>query len=205
MNKFEIIKSFYESNMGKGLPDYEIQGWESEEAQKLRFDIMVSNMDLEGKKLLDVGCGLGNLLEYLNFKGIKVDYTGVDILESMIESAEEKKLAASFYCVDVFKKSPFEKGFFDVVYTSGIFNLNLGNNREFFSESLYKLCDLGKEVLVFNLLHASSPDRDDTYFYFSPEEVIEIIEKGDYGISEVKIVENYLRNDFTTICKLSKL
>lgn len=90
MKKLETIRTFYESKMGKGLPDYGVLGWESKEAQTLRFDILASYMDLSDKSVLDVGCGMGNLLEYFRSKDINVRYTGVDILKSMIDQARAK-------------------------------------------------------------------------------------------------------------------
>lgn len=201
MGKSDLIKSFYEPNIGKDMPDYEVLGWESQEAQNGRFEVLVSNVDLQGRKLLDVGCGLGNLLEYLNRKGIQVDYTGVDIYDRMIECASKKGLKANFYCMDIFKTNPFEENSFDVVFTSGIFNINLGNNREFLVYALTRLLRISRCVVAFNLLHHKSPDREERFYYFSPGEVEEILKHAPYKLKKVKIIEGYLLNDFTVICE----
>ncbi len=199
MKKTEEIRTYYESKMGQGLPDYGVLGWESEKAQRLRFDMLLDSVSLEGKSLLDIGCGMGNLLEYLIYKGLHVQYTGVDILESMIESAKCKKLDGEFLCVDVFEDEAFSSRSFDVIYTSGIFNLNLGNNREFLLKALKKMLDTAKETVVFNLLHKDSPDREDKYFYHDPEE-IKILLKDFPAIERVEVKEQYLNNDFTVVC-----
>ena len=204
MGKLEIIKTYYEDNLSKGLPEYGILGWESEEAQRLRFDMLLESVGLEGRKLLDVGCGTGNLLEYIISKGIHVDYTGVDILDIMIEQARSKQLAAAkFYHVDLFKNNLFENGSFDVIYASGIFNLNLGNNRTFLIQALELFLRLSGEAVVFNLLHVDSPDREDKYHYFSPGEVGEILNSFSSKIKKVELIESYLKNDFTVVCKLN--
>ncbi|HEX2947792.1 MAG TPA: methyltransferase domain-containing protein [Clostridia bacterium] len=202
MKKFEVIKSYYEENMAKGLPEYGILGWESEKAQQLRFDAMLAKVDLNGKKLLDVGCGTGNLLEYIRSKGIKIDYTGVDILDQMIDIARSKKLGAEFVKADIFKENIFGDSSFDVIYTSGIFNLNLGNNSEFLKNALDLFFRLSRETVVFNLLHTASPDREDKYFYFHPEEVRELLAGYSHRIEKVEFVEAYLKNDFTVVCSL---
>ena len=204
MKKLEMIKTYYESNMAKDLPEYGILGWESEEAQRLRFDVLLDRVNLDGKKLLDVGCGTGNLLEHINSRGIKVEYTGVDILEQMIEKANKKRLDAVFLHADIFKESIFSPGSFDVVYTSGIFNLNLGNNREFLRKALGLFFNLSSEAVVFNLLHVESPDREDKYFYFHPDEVSEILAEFSGVIKRVEVIKSYLKNDFTLICEKSK-
>ncbi len=202
MQKLNIIKSYYEPNIGKDFPDYKILGWESDESQRLRFDVLLGNVDLNGKKILDVGCGLGNLIEYINQKGIKVNYTGVDILEKMVERAKKKGLEAEFYCMDIFDdRHPFRKDQFDIVYASGTFNLNLGNNMEFLAKAAVKLFELSRSTLAFNLLNYMSPDKEEQYFYYKPDEVIDIIRGLPYQIDTVNIVEQYLKNDFTVICR----
>lgn len=201
MKKLDIIKTYYDNNMSKGLPEYGILGWESEEAQRLRFDMLLSSVDLDGKKLLDVGCGTGNLLEHINSKGLKVDYTGVDILEKMIDIAAGKKLNGVFMHLDIFKNNIFGSNSFDVVYTSGIFNLNLGNNREFLKNALELFMDISRDAVVFNLLHVGSPDREDKYFYFRPDEVRDMLEPYVDRLSEVRFIEAYLKNDFTVMLR----
>jgi len=201
MKKQEIIKTYYENNMSKGLPEYGILGWESEEAQRLRFDMLLSHINLKGKSLLDVGCGTGNLLEYINSKGINVSYTGVDILDKMIERARDKQLNAHFYHMDIFKNNPFKDGAFDVIYTSGIFNLNLGNNKAFLKSALELFFRLSSGAVVFNLLHCASPGREDKYYYFHPDEVSEILSDFSNMICKVEFVEAYLKNDFTVVCR----
>lgn len=204
MKKLEMIKTYYECNMAKDLPEYGILGWESEEAQRLRFDVLLDKVKLDGKKLLDVGCGTGNLIEHINSRGLSVEYTGVDILEQMIEKANKKNLDAVFIHTDIFKENIFSPDSFDVVYTSGIFNLNLGNNREFLKDALALFFSLSREAVVFNLLHVDSPDREDKYFYFHPDEVSGILTEFSAVIKQVEIIEAYLKNDFTLICEKNK-
>jgi len=201
MSKIEIIKQYYEPNLGKGLPDYEVLGWESKEAQYLRFEMLGKNVIIENKKLLDVGCGLGNLLEYLRDKGVHFDYTGVDISSKMTEHAKKRNPESKFLCLDIFNDSTFPSGSFDIIYTSGIFNLNLGNNNEFLATALKKFFHLSNSIVAFNLLHHKSPDRDDRYYYFSPEEIVGILGDFKHELSDTQIIEGYLKNDFMVICK----
>ena len=201
MSKIEIIKSYYEPKLAIDGPDYQKLGWESEDAQMLRFDALVLNVQLNGKSLLDVGCGLGNLQEHLLSKNISVNYTGIDILPQMVECAKAKNLPGEFHCIDVFEKHPFGNDSFDVIYASGMFNLNMGNNREFFGQALCEFSKLAREVIAFNLLDYRSPGREDTYYYFAPAEVVEIIESLHCRPKKVQIIEQYLNNDFTVICE----
>lgn len=200
-NSLQIIKKYYEANMGKGLPDYSMLGWESAEAQALRFEMLADNVRLQGKKLLDVGCGVGNLAEYLDKRGLQADYTGVDILRSMICRAEEKKLGARFLNCDIFKGNPLKGEKFDVVYSSGIFNLNLNNNMDFLKKAVAAFLDLSDEIVAFNLLSKTSLDKEDKYFYYDADEVGALISNEFSScVKSVNIISGYLHNDFTVIC-----
>ena len=201
MSRLEIIRSYYEPKLKKELSDYAKLGWESPEAQKLRFDAFLDNIDAEGKSLLDVGCGLGNLLEYITEKGLNMRYTGVDILAKMVDCAKGKGLSGEFHCLDIFKENPFGAGSFDIVYASGIFNLDLGNNTAFFSDAFCRFQTLARETIAFSLLDYRSPGREEGYAYFSPAEIIKTIESSACRPKRVQIIEQYLSNDFTVICE----
>ncbi len=201
MKKLDIIKSYYEPNINKNLPDHQVLGWESKQAHNMRFEVLADNVDIEGKSILDVGCGLGNLYGFLKNKGYTFRYVGVDILEAMVERARCKFKDVDFRCLDIFKGNALEGETFDIVYASGIFNLNMGNNIPFLKQALQKFYELSSEFIAFNLLHTDSNDKEDTYFYFHPDQVAEIISTTLPENIQVKIIENYLNNDFTVIIK----
>jgi len=204
LDRKKHIEAYYKPKIGKGLPDFEVLGWESKEAQYMRFEILTSNVDIRNKKILDVGCGLGNLLEYLMDKGINVEYTGVDILEDMIKSVKSKNLPGKFYCMDIFKENPFGMKNFDIIYTSGIFNLNMGNNMEFLKKAFGRFVELAKEKVVFNLLDQDSPNKEDTYYYYNHEQVVSMIAEQYSQVDSIEVVRGYLNNDFTVFCTLKK-
>ena len=68
--------------------------------------------DIEGKKVLDLGCGDGRLTQELVDKGAKV--IGVDASESMIDSARAKGLEA--YVLDALEMAYIEE--FDSIFTN---------------------------------------------------------------------------------------
>lgn len=197
MSRFEEIKKYYELNNIKGYPDYYIQGWENKIAQELRFIELIGQLDLNNKRILDVGCGTGNLLEYISTRFTGYQYTGVDILPHMIDRAKGKGLEGQFLLIDLFKNNPFKPGSFDIIFSSGIFNLNLGNNKEFLEDALKIFMELSCRTISFNLLWDKSPDREDRYFYFSPEEVSDWLVRKYREEWETSILKGYLKNDFT--------
>lgn len=200
MKKLDIIKNYYEPNLNEDLPDYQILGWESREAQFQRFQVLTDNIEIKDNKILDVGCGLGNLLEHLKEVVENPDYTGVDILEHMIEKAKKSHPDFDFRHLDIFSGDHFAENQFNTIYSSGIFNINMGNNHDFLKNAIKLFMKLADKYVVFNLLHYNSPDRDETYYYFYPDCVVKIIEEmNNKSLKSIKIIEHYLKNDFTII------
>lgn len=197
MSHMDKIKNYYDQNNVAGYPDYYILGWESEEAQKLRFKQLIGDIDLNNKAILDVGCGTGNLLEYIDSQFKNFAYTGVDVLPHMIERASQKQLNGKFICMDLFKDNPYGDKSFDVIFSSGIFNLNLGNNQIFLLDAVDIFLNLSREAVSFNLLWDMSKDKDNKYFYFSPEEVLNTLSSKYKESWKVSIQKGYLHNDFT--------
>ncbi len=201
MASFNKIRDHYQDKLKNRKGNAAILDWESENAQELRFKAFVDHVDLDDSSVLDVGSGLGDLLGFLKKREISVDYTGIDILPEMVEKACGEHPDGKFHCVDIFSDQEFMEHCFDVVFCSGVFNLNLGNNEEFFRRAIKIFFEVANEYVVFNLLHKRSPDPEDRYFYTDPEETIEIIKP--YCV-DYRIIDNYLPNDYTVICKLKR-
>jgi SAM-dependent methyltransferase len=72
---------------------FEATLWNSPEAQALRFDVMIGMCDLEGRTVLDVGCGQGDLAARLLERQVPfARYVGVDAVAEMIEAAQGRGL-----------------------------------------------------------------------------------------------------------------
>ena len=194
----DIIRSHYEPRFDRYDEAFRILDWEDSVSHEKRFEVLTENVDLDGMKLLDVGCGLGDLYGFLMQKNISCDYTGVDLLERMVEAARIRYPKVEFLQGNVFAEDIFPSKTFDVAFSSGIFNLNLGNNRSFLKDAVGKLLQLSEEAVVFNCLDRASPDPDQRYYYFTPGEIRKLL--ADYPVS-VTIVSGYLGNDLTTICR----
>ena len=81
--------------------------------------IILSKYAKAGDKVLDLGCGNGRLSEA--FEGKKIEYTGVDNSEKMIEIAKKRRLQAKFL-VNHDLKVPFSNDYFDKVYCLAVFH-----------------------------------------------------------------------------------
>ncbi len=198
MSREQDIRRHYETRLSSDRANFDILDWASAESQRIRFAVLADNIDLHGKALLDVGCGLGDLYTFCRERGIEPEYTGVDLSEKMILAARRQNPAATFQCVDVFTDATLGAEQFDVVFCSGAFNLNLGNNRRFLLTALPRLVDLARGYAVFNLLHERTQYQEDGYFYCNPEDVLKMLR----GLPcEPRLLDDYLPNDFTVICR----
>ena len=203
MSNIDVLRKHYEPRLEKYSDNSKVLDWESGDAQLRRFLAFTDNVELSGRSVLDVGCGCGDLSALLKKTAADADYLGVDILEKMIERARTSYPDADFRCADIFSaefnaEAELGRNIFDISYTSGIFNLNAGNNESFLRAAVPVLAGLSGEAFVFNLLDPSSPDRDDAYFYFAPEYAVELASA--YAKS-VEIIQGYLTNDYTLICR----
>lgn len=201
MGRKDIIYSYYNEKLSSDYNDYRALGWESQEAQYKRFDVLLDKFQLQHKKLLDVGCGIGSLYRYLLEKDINIKYTGVDVMEGMVKKAKLLSPKADFFCTDIFESNKFVTDEFHMVFASGIFNLDLGNNHVFIHKAAKLFNKISSMGFVINLLHPFSPDREHGYFYIHPEEACDIITKACDGEVEQEVVQGYLPNDYSIISK----
>ncbi|MHC4294297.1 MAG: class I SAM-dependent methyltransferase [Planctomycetota bacterium] len=206
MSRKQNILRHYERRIDAYPKNHEVVNWATAASQQIRFEVLCENVPLNGKKLLDVGCGLGDLLEFLKKRKIRTDYTGVDICPEMAAAARRRHRRGKFFCADLFdgfeghngSAGQFAERDFDIVFCSGTFNLNLGNNLLFLPRAIGRLMELSNECVAFNLLHDRTPHcSDEPYAYYNPGEVRAMLLPLGWSL---RILDDYLPNDFTVIC-----
>lgn len=75
--------------------------------------------DASGKTILDVGCGVGHLAEYLtDEKSMQV--TGIDLSEVALEKSRQRVPRGEFRSHDLTQPMPFEDSTFDYVWCSEV-------------------------------------------------------------------------------------
>jgi SAM-dependent methyltransferase len=145
--------------------------WGSRESQRLRFRVIAGVGPLEGASLLDVGCGQGDFLAWLDEQGIRADYTGVDITPRMIEVARSRFPAARFEVRNL-QESPVEERSYDYVVASGIFYLRKTEPVAFLKATVEQLFRACRRAVVFNSLSSWAGQRDSGEFYADPLETL---------------------------------
>lgn len=144
-------------------------GW-VEGTQETRFRVLAEVGDLEGCPVLDVGCGFGDLYEFLCKEGIKVDYTGVDMNPDLLEIARMRHPDARFVTAD-FEEATI-RGRFDWAFASGVFNYMVSDHRAFVGNVVRKMFRTARQGIAIDFLNSSAsflsaglyrPDPADMY------------------------------------------
>lgn len=164
-----------------------------------RFEIMLELGDFNNKRLLDVGCGIGGFHDFLEEKGIRCDYTGVDINPGMIDAAKEKhpKIKDSFLLFDILEKK-MEKSF-DYVISVGPLNLKFetGLNMDFTKRLIKEMVEISTIGSALSMTSSLTRKPHADTFYYDPSEILSETAK---FCPNVKIDHTYLPHDFTIFC-----
>lgn len=140
--------------------------YRDEASQNARFQALIEIADLEGKSVLDFGCGTGHLGTYIKQQGINCSYTGVDILEEFIELCKKKFPVSKFGMIDAFDNEQF-----DYIIISGVFNNKITDNQSFYQNTIKKLFKMCRHGIAFNLMSSYVDFFDENLFYEKPENV----------------------------------
>ncbi|HDL64647.1 MAG TPA: class I SAM-dependent methyltransferase [Proteobacteria bacterium] len=109
------------------------------------IDKMLSMIDFQPKKILDMGCGGGVLLDRLKcFPGAR--RYGIDISEEMIKLSASKFENINFRAGSVYETG-FDDGSFDLIVSRAVFQ-HLDHPERFLSESERLLTDNGRFILL---------------------------------------------------------
>lgn len=168
----ETVEKFFSSLVNKYGNSYKSLDWSSKEKQWLRFKMMTGIGDLNNKTILDVGCGLGHLLDYFAERGITPKrYVGIDISPSMIAKAKELHVVdnVEFYVKNI--DSVNEK--FDYVICSGTLNIKVDTPspvwREWVLKSIDKMFNIANIGVAFNMIPIDIAEYyEDRVFYADP-------------------------------------
>jgi cyclopropane fatty-acyl-phospholipid synthase-like methyltransferase len=164
-------------------------GWlDGKQNQAKRFETLLNIGVQEGDSILDLGCGLGHMVEHLEKIGLNVRYTGIDTSKKSIQQAYQFREATYIHGTIFDIQDRYDWGL-----ASGVFNVEFPKLEML--ETISELLSKANKGVAFNLL-SNSANNNLTYENYIPKEIISHL-KGD-----ISIVENYgVENDFTIYIK----
>ena len=167
----EYVLSFYNKKLSIHGDSPEALGW-TEQGQAAHYRSLLDVAEsIDGRKILDYGCGKGDFYRYLKKRNVAVWYTGFDINERLISLAREKFPEGRFEVFDTDRDLIEEN--FDYIFLCGVFNLQVQGIDECVMETLKKLFRHCGTALVFNGLSAHNPRRHFELHYFYPEDLLQ--------------------------------
>ena len=189
------ISKIYNKFLSDGDDDYARVGWGSSNSQKERFRVLTEVGSISSCSVLDVGCGLGGLYDYLSHDYSNFTYIGIDINENMILEAMKRHPAVEFMCDDILAESSLLDGrTFDYVFLSGALNLSLDNQESTIFEMMEAMYRLAVKGAAINFLSIHSDFFSPGEYYCNPEKILKMA----FSITKkVNLRHDYMPHDFT--------
>lgn len=179
--------------------------WNGEVSQALRFKQLCKIIDGRSQfSLNDLGCGYGALIDFLSTRFSGFSYFGIDVSESMIESAGRRyrnMTQARF----VLSNEP--DGVADYGVASGIFNVRLGRSdaewHEYVEATLDILDRSSRIGFSFNCLTSySDAEKMHDYLYYADPCALFDLCKRRYS-RNVALLHDYGLYEFTILVRKS--
>ena len=181
MSLHTTISQYYDQLIRKhGITSSGAVGWSSGK-QEIRFLDLLKNLDLQNKySILDLGCGRGDLFEYLkNFSTSKdYSYLGCDVNLTFIDYACERYSMdnrSQFLFIENDFPTNIEQKSFDYCVASGLLSSSFVT-REYRDSILQNLFLTASKAISFNLLTKDVDFEESKYFYSEISEVIRMFE-----------------------------
>ena len=166
--------------------------------QDLRFEALTQEINPHKHvSILDFGCGLAHLKDYLDKYGFNIDYTGVDIVPEFLELAKKRQPDGNYVLVeDALSLSTR----YDYVLISGTFNIVEGDidaHKKRVEEALIHLFKLSRISLAVNLMTDDVDFMQADAYHVSPESVTSFVRN---NLSRrLRLDQGYMPYEFTVI------
>ena len=184
----KLYNQFIECSNDSDWSDPKKVGWSTKHEQEVRFKVLLNIGVKENDKILDYGCGLGHLIDYLDKNNIKVDYTGLDINPTYLEIAKETHKESLFKLGDIDDESDE----YDWVLASGVFTYGITD--EEIESKVSKGVSIAKKGFAFNML---IPSEDFIAYGFNVFDPLETLSDFKQKYDNVYIAQGYTHDDFT--------
>jgi len=191
-NGFDHIASYYEDLIRKYGHDPRACDYGRVESQAIKFQVLSAATSMNGKSILDVGCGFADYYRYLSGMAKDIRYVGLDITQGMISESKRLDPELDLRCGNILDWDSDE--LFDVVTANGIFYLinddSLGKMQDII-RAMYKRAN---EVVAFNSLSSWAPDKEAGEFYADPMQTLDFCRTLTPWVS---LRHDYHSRDFT--------
>jgi len=197
------IVEHYEKRLGEFGPTHRGVDWPKAEDVDVRNAVMLGLCEApSGRRgrasLLDLGCGIGLLPDFLAARGRlgEFDYRGVDLSARMVSAAAARHPGLAFEARDVLE-APFADGAFDYVVMNGVLTVRASvaeDDMEAFAMRLVSAAfRAARHGIAFNVMSAHVDWRRDDLFHWPFDRCAAFLKRecsrhvafrADYGLYE---------------------
>jgi 2-polyprenyl-3-methyl-5-hydroxy-6-metoxy-1,4-benzoquinol methylase len=175
------------------------------------YDVFIQKLNHPNATVLEIGCGPGNISNYLLSKSSDLNILGVDASRNMVELAKKNNPRANYLVLDARNLNSIQKKFDAIVCGFILPYLSKQDCRKLFSDCNKLLQSSGKLFLSFvqgnydqsGYLTGSTGDR--VYFYYHDDKALEMeLQKHSFSLlysttTNYEINENEMENHTTLI------
>ena len=193
--KEEIINRYDNRFKEHGIDPLSLN-WQDFKSQNKRFENILDFININNKKIIDIGCGFADLLKYIQEKKINFkEYTGTDINPNFINQCKKLYPERNFFNNNLFNED-LPKDNYDIALMVGMLSYKFKSfdNNHFIKEVINKAFSSVKETLIFDMQSSvTNPDYPtaDHIHYQNPGEIL------DFALSltpYVTIKHDYMPN-----------
>ena len=123
-------------------------------------------------RVLDFGCGVGHLGEYLKDHGVQCSYNGTDIVPDFLRVCQQKFPNGRFQLAE----SRITENY-DFCIVSGVFNNRTDDNIGLLKRTVKSLFASCKHGVSFNVMSKYVDYEDPSLFYAYPEDIFSFVKK----------------------------
>lgn len=182
--------------------------WPNQKDAEIRYQVMldilkfdqIHKSDRSRISILDFGCGLGHLYEYILKNKLDVEYTGLDLSPIFVEQCRKKYPDKNFIVLDLLQSEAQLTQNYDYITLNGVFTekreMSYEEMLNYFKNlilKVYAVCDKG---IAFNIMSKDVDwERDDLFHlplntlssFLVKELTRDFIIRNDYGLYEYTV------------------
>lgn len=202
---YKLLADHYEKCFEKYGDSHLGVDWPIERDAQERYRVMLEIADFsernESNTVLDFGCGLAHLYDYIKAKNLskRFKYCGLDLSQKFIDECVKKHPTLNFYCLDICDPN-FSINPYDYIIMNGLYTekreLSFEEMWEFFTKSLKTAFQYAEKGIAFNLMSKQVDwERDDLFHmpldmlqdYLTKELSRNFIIRNDYKLFEFTV------------------
>ena len=196
--EMRIVLERYTRRLATLGPVPKALGW-TKNRHVLRYHVLLEPWRLTTERLLDFGCGFGDLYGYCRERFPGVQYEGIDLNGDLVAVGCERYPAARLSVGNALKDGL--NGRWDVIVASGVFNFELTDNWAFVETVFDLFASHAEKGFAANFLSDRVDFRLDHTFHADPTRVLALAYR--YS-NRVMLRNDYMAFEFTVYVDLRR-